>query len=208
MGGEEARVRPLQGQRAAAEDGAGSVTAAAQAPQRHAALTSSAWSHWTTPDVVLHRVRCIEPIDLDPCGNAADQVGARESWFGPQHKGTNNVDGLHTPWVKPGRGLIYVNPPYGREIGDWIAKARGEYEALSAEVVMLVPARTDTVWWHDHVAGVARGRCFWKGRLRFGNPAPGKGSGESSTFPSALLYYGRRPYTFAAAFEDAGEIVI
>lgn len=185
------------------------MTAAdAKAPPRHAALTSSAWSHWTTPVEVLHRVHCIAPIDLDPCGNANDHVGARESWWGLKHVGVHGIDGLHTPWVSAGRGLIYCNPPYGREIGDWIEKARTESEERAAEVVMLVPARTDTAWWHEHVAGVARGRCFWRGRLRFGNPAPGKGSGESSTFPSAVLYYGPRPYAFGAAFEDAGEVVI
>lgn len=172
-----------------------------------AALLTSSWQHWTSPAVVLDRVRCIAPIDLDPCGNENDRVGARESWWGLKHVGPHGVCGLTTRWLRPGRGLIYVNPPFGRAIAEWVGKAAHEGDA-GAEIVMLVPARTDTGWWHEHIAGVARARCFWKGRMRFGNAPDGKGSGESATFPTALVYYGNRPYAFGAAFEDAGEIVI
>lgn len=176
-----------------------------------AALLTSKWPHWTSPDVVLHRVGCIEPIDLDPCGNENDRVGARESWWGPLGAGlhahrAHAQDGLVERWLRPGRGLIYVNPPYGREIATWMEKAHDEADA-GAEIVMLVPARTDAGWWHEHVAGVVRARCFWKGRLKFGNPQPGLTS-TTSTFPSAVIYHGPRPYAFGAAFEDAGEIVI
>lgn len=178
-----------------------------------AALLTSAWQHWTTPDDVLHRVRLIEPIDLDPCGNEHDQVGARESWWGLSHTLAatadlkHGYDGLVQPWLRPGLGLIYVNSPFGRELVFWVARSASEAER-GAEIVQLVPARTDTAWWHEHIAGVARARCYWKGRLRFGNPPPGKGGGETSPFPACVVYHGPRPYTFGAAFEDAGEIVI
>lgn len=172
-----------------------------------ASLLTSAWSHWTTPDDVLTRVRCVGPIDLDPCGNPNDQVKAFESWHGPAGTGKHRVDGLATSWMKAGRGLIYTNPPYGRTVQHWIEKAARE-GAAGAEVILLVPARTDTAWWHEQIVGFCNARCFWRGRLRFGNQPPGKGGGESSTFPSALVYWGRSPYAFGAAFDDAGEVVI
>jgi hypothetical protein len=173
------------------------------------ALLSSAWQHWTTPEDVLHRVGCIEPICLDPCGNANDRVHAAESWWGPgaDVPGEHSCDGLKERWLRPGRGLIYCNPPFGRELAAWVRKAAAEGDA-GAEIVLLVPARTDTVWWHEHIAGVASARCYWKGRLRFGNPPPDKGGGDVAPFPACVVYHGPRPYAFGAAFEDAGEIVI
>ena len=171
-----------------------------------AALLTSTWSHWTSPDVVLHRVRCLAPIDLDPCGNANDEVRAAESWRGLQHPGPHGIDGLTSRWLRPGRGLIYANPMFGRKLPDWTAKAVEEGRG-GCEIVMLLPARTDTKWWHDHVVGQAQARCFWRGRLKFGNPPPAERS-TTSTFPSCIVYWGHRPYAFGAAFEDAGEVVI
>ena len=90
-------------------------------------------------------------------------------------------DGLSLPW----RGKVFVNPPYGRTLRQWIAKAQTEVtERRAALVVALVPARTETLWWHHHIAGAAdafmlRGDCH-SGRH---TPAP---------FPSALFYGARR----------------
>jgi len=72
---------------------------------------------------------------------------------------------------------VWCNPPYRREIGRWLAKA------LEAEVaVFLVPARTDTAWWHDHAMKAAEVR-FLRGRLKFG------GAKHSAPFPSVVLVY-------------------
>jgi len=84
--------------------------------------------------------------------------------------------GLARPWS----GNVFMNPPYGTTIGLWMAKAWGESQR-GALVVCLVPARTDTRWWHEYaVRGEIR---FIRGRLRFG---AGK---YSAPFPSAVVVF-------------------
>lgn len=76
---------------------------------------------------------------------------------------------------------VWLNPPYGREIGLWVAKAVEE-AAAGATVVCLLPARTDTRWWHDFV--IKHGKVeFVRGRLKFG------GCKNSAPFPSALVVF-------------------
>lgn len=130
---------------------------------------SSEKQDWATPDELYERLDRIYRFNLDV---AADATNARcETYF---DAGTN---GLAQSWAG---ARVWCNPPYGRQIGDWTAKAAAE--AAKAEfIVMLVPARTDTRWWHD-----ARSSCrieFLRGRLRF------KGATASAPFPSALLYW-------------------
>jgi site-specific DNA-methyltransferase (adenine-specific) len=72
---------------------------------------------------------------------------------------------------------VFCNPPYGRGIGDWLAKAR---EADVA--VYLLPSRTDTQWWHEHAMKADEIR-FIRGRLKFGDAT------NSAPFPSAILVY-------------------
>lgn len=73
-----------------------------------------------------------------------------------------------------------MNPPYGRGIGQWMQKAY-ESAQMGATVVCLVPARTDTAWWHDYAM---RGEVtFIRGRLKFGNAK------NSAPFPSALIVF-------------------
>jgi hypothetical protein len=80
---------------------------------------------------------------------------------------------------------VFVNPPYGREIGKWVEKAYHSIEDGSAQiVVMLLPARTDTRWWHDWVMkGEIR---FIRGRLKFG------GCKNSAPFPSAIVIFKKK----------------
>lgn len=149
---------------------------------------------WCTPEVVLERVRRVGPIMLDPCSNGRSIVRAKTEWRGPPH----GPDGLAEPWA--GHGLVYCNPPYGRGIGQWVAKCA--LEALDgAEVIALVPARPDTAWWHEAVVLHAAAICFWRGRLSF------LGAAAGAPFPSAVIYYGRRPDIFASAFREAGWVV-
>ena len=95
-----------------------------------------------------------------------------------------STEALETAWHKlplANCGAWWMNPPYGREIGHWIAKAR--YEALSGlTVVVLCPARTDTEWWHRHAMEADEVRLI-RGRLRF------KGAESSAPFPSAILVF-------------------
>jgi site-specific DNA-methyltransferase (adenine-specific) len=74
-----------------------------------------------------------------------------------------------------------MNPPYGREIGQWVKKAYNE-SRNGATVVCLLPARTDTAWWHDYVLPMAT-VTFIRGRLKFGD------SKNSAPFPSAVAVF-------------------
>jgi len=74
-----------------------------------------------------------------------------------------------------------MNPPYGREIGKWVAKAHASAE-LGATVVALLPARTDTTWWHNYVTRASDIR-FLRGRVRFGHATSG------APFPSAVAMF-------------------
>ena len=110
-------------------------------------------------------------FDLDPCAPRSSRTRVRAR----RHL-TAEDDGLSAPW----HGVVFVNPPYGRTLGVWVAKARREVELGHARtVVALLPARPDTTYWHEHVAGRAV-VYFLKGRLRFGS------GDQAAPFPSAL----------------------
>lgn len=84
------------------------------------------------------------------------------------------TDGLHGSW---GGRRVFCNPPYGRWVERWLAKAR---EAELA--VYLLPSRTDTRWWHDHAMRADEIR-FLRGRLTF------RGATAPAPFPSVVLVY-------------------
>jgi phage N-6-adenine-methyltransferase len=134
--------------------------------------------NWRTPQDLLERLyRVFGPFDLDPCSPTHDRakapVRARIHF-------TENDDGLSLPW----RGSVFLNPPYGRELPLWISKARSEVVSGNAKTaVALIPARTDTAWWHNDIANRAD-VFFLRGRLRFGDGA------QSAPFPSALIVWG------------------
>lgn len=151
---------------------------------------SSATPEWYSPPSVIERtVELLGTIDLDPCSNDKDNPRVPAG----QHY-TKDDDGLAQTWS----GRVYMNPPYGREISDWIEHLVEQYEAgevLSA--VALVPSRTDTEWFH-HLRDYPR--CFVKGRLSFSdneNPAP---------FPSMVVYLGRDVEGFVQVFGDMGDV--
>jgi phage N-6-adenine-methyltransferase len=131
---------------------------------------SSATDNWATPQDYFDRVSATYgPFDLDVCASVDNAKCPR--FF------TKEVDGLAQEWT----GKVWMNPPYGREIGRWMRKAYESAEAGKATVVCLVPARTDTAWWHDYAA---KGKVeFIRGRLKFG------GSPHSAPFPSALVVF-------------------
>lgn len=172
--------------------------------QKLRALMSSDRGDWCTPDVVLDLVRKIGPIGLDPCANECRTIGARQEFFGPQDGG---IDGTTATWkVKPGE-VIYVNPPYGRGVIEvwlsacwyWGLKEYGN-ACENASLIALVPARTDTKWWHNSAVYADR-ICFWQGRLKF------IGATAGAPFPSALLYWGNKPKKFSSVFSEHGWIV-
>ena len=149
---------------------------------------------WETPSEILEALYAVfGKFDLDPCSprRSRPPVRARMHY-------TAEDDGLTLPW----HGVVFVNPPYGRELPRWVAKARAEVERKTARVVVaLIPARTDTHYWHEHIAGKAD-VYFLRGRLRFGT----NGQNQSAPFPSALAIWGADLATVEkldAAFPDA-----
>ena len=126
-------------------------------------------------------------IDTDPAWTPASPVTARTTY-------TIEDDGLAQRW----HGRLFLNPPYGREIDEWIEKLVDEHDAGAVtEAIVLVPARVDTQWFRrlDRFP-----RCFVYGRLKYSNsitPAP---------FPNAIFYLGPNVAGFAAAFGAIGGI--
>jgi hypothetical protein len=109
-------------------------------------------------------------------------------------------DGLSLPWKA---SSVFLNPPYGRGLVSWVARADQESALGRAGVIFaLVPARSDTGWWHNHIAGRAD---VWmlRGRLSFGK------GGQPAPFASAIVVWrateGHRT-RMAAAFPDAWHI--
>ena len=94
---------------------------------------------------------------------------------------TKEQDGLSQPW----RGVVFCNPPYGREIGKWLAKGI-DAAAGGATVVFLIHARTDTRWFHRYVYNLADDIRFIKGRLKFEHK---DGRKQSAPFPSMVVVY-------------------
>jgi site-specific DNA-methyltransferase (adenine-specific) len=143
--------------------------------KRYSACMSSRDQTWQTPRDLLDAILVAagrEDFDLDPCSPAGDgPVPALARW-------TEAHDGLSRPWT----GLVFVNPPYSRALPRWVSKCAAE-AAEGAVVVGLVPSRTDTRWWHDHVAGQAD-VIMLKGRLKFG------GGAHAAPFPSAIVVWG------------------
>ncbi len=140
--------------------------------------TSSAHHNWSTPKDLLEILyQVFDRFDLDPCSPSSNP---RRSNVRARVHYTMDDDGLSLPWY----GNVFLNPPYGRTIPDWTAKAKSEVQSGNAAIVVAVlPARTDTNWWHRDIASVAV-VLFLRGRLSFGD------SGQSAPFPSALVVWG------------------
>jgi hypothetical protein len=119
-------------------------------------MMTSLSPHWATPKWLYDELDKEFNFDFDPC---------------PLQSST---DGLLIPWKK----VNYINPPYGRSIGLWIKKA---YESGSV-CVMLLPARTDTKWFHEYCMKADEIRWV-KGRLKFGDAK------NSAPFPSMIVIF-------------------
>lgn len=133
------------------------------------ALFSNDSAEWETPDFLFDALNAEFHFTLDA---AASMENRKVRVFYSVHQ-----DALRLQW----RGRVWLNSPYGKEIGRWLEKAKRSAVENDATVVCLVPARTDTAWWFDHARfGEVR---FLKGRLKF------KGAPTSAPFPSALIIF-------------------
>ncbi len=123
---------------------------------------------WATPQDFYDKYNKIFNFTVDVC--AISENAKCGVFFTPEQ------DGLKQEW----KGVCWMNPPYGRQIKQWVKKAY-ESSLKGATIVCLLPARTDTAWWHDYCM---KGSIeFIRGRLKFGgnkNPAP---------FPSAIVIF-------------------
>ena len=132
-------------------------------------MLSSNTDLWETPQDFFDKLNEEFHFDLDVC--ALPENAKCEKYFTPEQ------DGLSEEW----HGTCWMNPPYGRKIGAWVQKAYETSVHAGGTVVCLLPARTDTAWWHDYVMkGEVR---FIRGRLKFG------GSKNSAPFPSAVVVF-------------------
>ena len=123
-------------------------------------MFSSACDNWKTPVDVYNKLNDEFNFNFDPCP------------LDPDYK----IDGLLTEWG----GVSFVNPPYSN-ISAWCKKCYEEY-CKGKTVVMLVPSRTDTKYWHEYIMKANEIR-FIKGRLRFGD------SKNSAPFPSCIVIF-------------------
>lgn len=134
---------------------------------------SSKTNEWSTPQDFFDELDKEFNFTLDPCSTSENAKCAK--YF------TVEDDGLKQDWSND---VVFMNPPYGREIKHWIKKAYEE-SLNGATVVCLIPSRTDTIYWHDYIFGKADDIRFVRGRLKFG------GSKNSAPFPSAVIIYKR-----------------
>lgn len=180
--GKDARRRPASKQQCRPAQGADADAMAVH--------YSSESDEWLTPGHIIDRVlKVLGEIDLDPCSNSKEDpnVPAR-------HHFTREDDGLARPWY----GRVYMNPPYGNEISDWVKHLHGQHQTGNvAEAIALVPSRTDTRWFR-----VLREypRCFIWGRLKFSRHR------NSAPFPSMTVYLGNNVHRFIKTFSDIGDV--
>lgn len=128
-------------------------------------MMTSNTPEWATPQELFDELDKEFRFTLDPC--ATKENAKCNKFF------TKEDDGLNQDWSGE---IIFMNPPYGREIGKWVKKLS------EAGGVALLPARTDTRWFHDYIYKKAEVR-FIKGRLKFG------GSVNSAPFPSMICVF-------------------
>ena len=131
-------------------------------------MFSSKTNEWATPQDFFDTLNKEFNFTLDPC---ATKENAKCAKFY-----TEEDNGLSQSWDNE---VVFCNPPYGRQIKDWVKKAS---EAKGGVVVMLIPARTDTSYFHNYIYYNSEIR-FIRGRLKFGNAV------ASAPFPSMLVIF-------------------
>lgn len=144
------------------------------------ALFSSKKMDWCTPQDFFDALDAEFGFVLDAA--ATDKTAKCTAYYSPENSG------LIYAWGRGGKGkAVFCNPPYGREIGKWVKKAHDEAQKYPGTIiVLLIPARTDTSYFHDYIYGKAEIR-FIRGRLKFTND-----NGQSlapAPFPSMVVIY-------------------
>ena len=120
------------------------------------ALLTSDKQYWETPPSLFKELDKEFNFNLDPC--AEPHTAKCEKYF------TVNDNGLYQDW---GGHTVFCNPPYGRHLKKWIAKSYLESKKENTTVVMLIPSRTDTAYFHDIIKPFAKEIRFLRGRIKF-----------------------------------------
>lgn len=135
-------------------------------------MFSSKTDMWSTPQDFFDKLNDEFHFTLDVC--ATPWNAKCERYYTPDD------DGLSQPW----NGVVWCNPPYGRDICKWILAGQVASKCRKSTVVMLLPARTDTRWFHDYIYQKDRVEVrFIRGRLKFGK------SKNSAPFPSMVVVF-------------------
>lgn len=134
-------------------------------------LFSSKETEWETPQDFFDALDAEFHFTLDSCASVTNHKC--DKYF------TKDENGLLQDWSGE---TVFCNPPYGKDIRHWVEKCYLESVKNKITIVMLIPARTDTRWFHDFVYHKAEIR-FVKGRLKFG------GAKNSAPFPSMVVIY-------------------
>lgn len=149
-------------------------------------FTSSKSNEWETPQDLFDKLNTTFHFTLDPA--ATDENHKCDKYY------TKETNGLTQSWVGE---VVFCNPPYGKEIGVWVKKCYDE-AMNGVKIVMLVPARTDTRWFHEYLYNkedVGIRISFLRGRLRFINRTfpswrkDGDFKVSPANFPSMLVYF-------------------
>ena len=138
-------------------------------------MFSSKTDLWSTPQDFFDNLNEEFNFTLDPC--ATPDNAKCKKYF------TKETDGLKQNWQGE---TVFCNPPYGKVIKHWVKKCYEESLKPDTTVVMLIPARTDTAYFHDYVYHNAKEIRFIRGRLKFGQAK------NSAPFPSMVVVFGQR----------------
>lgn len=158
-------------------------------------MSAAERSDWRTPKQVVKLVEQAfgGSIDLDPCASMDPKHHfAKHNFSGPAGTGNGLVEG----W--PPRARTFVNPPF-ENLAPWCEVVR-HFGHFGGEVILLLPSRTDTRYWHECVA-TARSVAFWRGRLRF------EEAEASCPFPVAFAYWGNFRKDFEHTFSPYAWVV-
>lgn len=131
-------------------------------------LSSSLRQDWATPQTLFRLLGAEFHFTIDAC--AVKETACCADFF--------RENSLVRAW----RGTVWCNPPYGKFLKLWVYKACCEAN-LGSTVVMLLPARTDTSWWHDYVIPSASEIRYLRGRLRFDD------TNGRAPFPSVIVVF-------------------
>jgi len=135
-------------------------------------LFSSNNEVWETPIEFFNQLDKEFNFTLDPC--ALPENAKCNKFFTPEQ------NGLIQNWKG---NTVFCNPPYGRKIYNWVKKCSEEARKDNTTVVMLIPARTDTRYFHEFIYQKVKEIRFIKGRLKFGN------SKNTAPFPSMVVIF-------------------